>query len=72
MMKVEVEDAIQSKKEECQNEMYNHEEGRKHQIFKQLMLVEQQQNDIQVAGSGTTLARKNFTTLLVKNIVNWC
>lgn len=72
MIKMNVEDAIQSKKEECQNETYNHDEGRKHHIFKQLMLVEQQQNDIQVTGSGTILARINFPTLLGKNIVNWC
>ncbi|XP_060667800.1 kinesin-like protein KIN-14G [Ziziphus jujuba] len=43
----EAEDATQSKREECQNEMYNHDEGSKKQFFKQLMLIEQQRNDIQ-------------------------
>lgn len=66
MIKMEVEDAIQSKKEKCQNEMYNHDEGRSHQIFKQVMLIEQQQNDIQVLNSGTIQPSINFTTLLGK------
>lgn len=56
IIKTEAEDATQSKREECQNEMYNHDEGSKEQVLKQIMRIEQQRNDIQVICSVIILA----------------
>lgn len=58
--------------------MYNHDEGSKKQFFKQLMLIEQQRNDIQVIGRGIILAaiykflktaRKDTTFLICVDVL---